>query len=177
MATTHGPVLSSQSVSPATGDRSTPYLYQVTFSDIDNTAPAAISLYINGQQVPSTDIKRQDVNPFSSGTVYAYTRPAGSLAVGTHTYYWEASDGATTVRLPAAGLGTLTGPVVGNVAPTLVPVAVSPPAGRASTEYVYQVTYADADNDPPAGGSVTLMLDGQPVQMQAQDATDRLSAT
>lgn len=54
-------------------------------------------------------------------------------------------------------------PVIPNKRPILLNGMVTPTAGRTSDTYIYEVTYTDADNDPPAW--VKVSYDGNEVEM------------
>ncbi|NLC56424.1 MAG: hypothetical protein GX774_06275, partial [Armatimonadetes bacterium] len=162
VSSTNRPVLSGASVTPDPGYRNDSYAYSVTYSDLDGDAPAYLKLFIDGVEVPAADIQRQDTNPYATGTVYRYTCPAGTLAMGTHTYYWETSDDNNqVVRLPATAPATLSGPTVRNRVPSLTDAAVTPARGSAKREFVFTVTYDDDDDDAPAAPGVTLLLTNQ----------------
>lgn len=85
------PMLSDGTVGPENGDSATAFLYTVVYTDIDNQAPDAITVSIDGQAgQPMTRRLGQDGN-YSNGEIYEYTR--SGLAQGSHTFKFAASDG------------------------------------------------------------------------------------
>ena len=64
-----------------------------------------------------------------------------TLALGTHNYYFEASDGTATVRLPASGV--LTGPLVSDLAIATTTL----PGGTVGS--VYGATVTASGGTPP----------------------------
>ncbi len=100
------------------GDRSTWFTYSITYRDVDGDEPTTKLVYIDdepyGMSSPGLD--------FVSGATYTYrTR----LPLGTHSYYFEFSDGKNSVRDPP--IGTSSGPEVLNRAP--IPVIDYPADG------------------------------------------------
>jgi hypothetical protein len=105
------PVLSEPVLTPSEGEAgSTVFRYQVTYTDADNHLPVSIKVYIAPDSVNFTghDLTSTD-RGFADGSMHRfYTR----LGYGpAYSYYFEASDGMATVRLPAAG--AYSGPLVG----------------------------------------------------------------
>ena len=158
------PSLSEGKVTPITGSRNTGYVYSVKYTDIDGPngqMPAYVRVYIDG--VPY-DMKPavQGTPVYKSGAVYTYT-PTTGLTGGSHTYHFEASDGAAIAwfdknggHQTERGLNTydildIDGPWV-NDPPTLSNGTVSPnlPGGISTRDSVdYTVNLKDLDNDPP----------------------------
>ncbi len=71
----------------------------------------------------------------------------GAWALGTHSYFFLANDGEDQVRLPASGSYTVE---ITNTPPVLSDPGVSPGIGTDATTFSYQITYTDADDNPPA---------------------------
>jgi WD40 repeat protein len=111
----HPPALSSGSVSPSAGTTRDTFTYEATYSDPDGDPPACVTVYIDGTPHAMTYVS----GTYSGGALYRYQ---ATLPLGSHTYYFEASDGTDTVRLPPTG--TYSGPSVGL--PTSL--SVSPPS-------------------------------------------------
>jgi hypothetical protein len=119
---------------------------------------------------------------YSQGVVYEFdTATNVEIGPGVHRYYFEFTDDwggwlypnnanikveGETVRYPASPDAYFTGPEVrDNTAPILRDFRFSPKSvvageadGTTATEFVFYVTYEDADNDPPA--FVRLGIDG-----------------
>ena len=109
------PSLSSGSVSPSSGGPTTTFAYEVTYSDPDGDPPACVTVYIDGTPHAMTYVS----GTYSGGALYRYQ---ATLPAGSHTYFFEASDGTDTVRLPSSG--TFSGPSVG-LQPTSLSVSPS----------------------------------------------------
>jgi hypothetical protein len=90
-------------------------VYKVVYTDPDNDTPSYVRVVIDGgnrTMVVDTSAAPalQDGN-YTNGEQYIYST---MLAHGMHNYYFSASDGTDTDRLP--GSGTLSGPAV-NTSP------------------------------------------------------------
>ena len=91
-------------VSPSTGSASTVLTYKVVYSHAANTAPSSILVCIDTAVCSAmsldaaADPALQDGN-YINGEQFVYTT---SLAAGTHTYYFTASDGSASVSFPSA---------------------------------------------------------------------------
>jgi WD40 repeat protein len=99
----HPPALSSGSVSPSAGTTRDTFTYEVTYSDPDGDPPAYVRVCIDGTAHAMTYVS----GTYSGGALYRYQ---ATLPAGSHTYYFEASDGEVSVRLPPTG--TYSGPSV-----------------------------------------------------------------
>jgi hypothetical protein len=99
-AANHAPTLSSGGVSPSSGKTDTTFTFSVTYTDADNNAPTVKKVYIDGvdHDMSSTD------TTYTDGATFTYST---TLSKGSHTYYFEFSDGTETVTS-----GTNSGPYV-----------------------------------------------------------------
>ncbi len=102
-------------VSPDSGLVTTAFTYKVVYADFENQAPSSINVCIDAachamSVDTAADASLQDGNQ-KNGEQYSYST---TLAAGTRAYFFEASDGTDTARLPAAS--TLTGPLVNGAA-------------------------------------------------------------
>jgi hypothetical protein len=99
-AANHAPTLSSGGVSPSSGKTDTTFTFSVTYTDADNNAPTVKKVYIDGvdHDMSSTD------TTYTDGATFTYST---TLSKGSHTYYFEFSDGTETVTS-----GTNSGPSV-----------------------------------------------------------------
>jgi len=145
------PSLSSGSVSPNSGNPDATFTYGVTYTDADGDTPPYVYVYVDGSAKTMTKIS----GAYSSGTLYQYTT---TLSVGSHTYYFETSDGQATARLPASG--SYNGPSVTAPSnpPSLSSGGVSPASGSPSSMFTYVVTYTDVDDNAPS--YVYINVDG-----------------
>lgn len=159
------PSLSEGQVAPITGSRNAQYIYSVKYTDIDGPngqMPAYVRVYIDG--VPNDMVSATAGTPvYKSGALFTYT-PMGGLAGGSHTYHFEASDGAAIAWFDKIGahrserslletdVVDLDGPWV-NDPPQLTNGAVAPnpiPGGISTRDSVdYTVNLKDVDNDAP----------------------------
>jgi len=162
------PVLSAGAVSPAEGNNATLFSYRVTFSDADDEAPDFIKAVIDSTDYPMSKVNVGDID-YVGGVAYEIRT---TLALGAHTYRFEASDGKGSVRLPATG--DYNGPNVvmqgTNTAPVLSDGKVSPGQGGTTTRFTFSVRFTDADNDAPS--HVSLFIDGANRSMHKLIAED-----
>lgn len=150
------PVLSSGSVAPASGSESTPFAYEVTYSDPDGDTPSYVRAKIDGT---SHEMTPKDGNPDTMKAGEIYSVDGINLAPGSHEYYFEASDGEETADLGASS--PFQGPDVSdtNDPPTLTEPAVDPAGGSPGSTFTFSITYTDVNDDPPENG-VILHIDG-----------------
>ena len=134
-------------VTPQSGNPSTVFTYQVTYNNTFNYPPISKYVYIDGTPYTMNYIS----GSFTQGAIYRYQT---TLGVGNHTYYFYFNNTNGYARLPI--YGAYYGPAVTygggstqNNAPTLSNGFVDPQYGTPNTIFTFQVTYTDADNDPP----------------------------
>lgn len=77
------PTLSNPSVDTTTG------VFQITYTDADNEAPASITVTIDGTVTAMTETDASDTT-YTDGKIYQATQ---ALSTGSHTYRFAASDG------------------------------------------------------------------------------------
>lgn len=141
--------------------------YKVVFSDPDNLPPANVYVYING--TAKTMLKDTSAsgtvndNNYLNGEQYYYT--TNFTAIGTHKYYFEASDAnSATVQLPVPPGND--GPTITNDKPVLSRAVganyggdtsyqpagddVHPNNGSTGTTFAFKIIYTDLNNQPPA---------------------------
>lgn len=175
------PVLTNATVTPTFGRPAgsagaTNFVFEVTYSDQDNVAPTAqgyVRVRVSGVGTPIVMTPVGGGTDWQGGVRY---RGTAQLPGGQHSFHFEASDGIEETRLPT-GAGAFDGPRVSSP-PTLVPQALQPGTqGTTATTFTYSVIYRDADNDPPAEGSVKVLIDGHAFTMARQNpqATDYIT--
>lgn len=157
------PVLSSGSVAPARESGSAAFRYSVTYADTDGDAPEFVRVVV--VQPDSSEITLDMTGSgtdYTTGVIFTADVPANSnLAPGSYGFRFIARDNYGADADPLTG----TGPQV-NTPPQLLNPKVTPTSGKLSTEYVYEVTYKDADGDAPKaftgtpGGEVQVNIDG-----------------
>ncbi|MER3472923.1 MAG: hypothetical protein C4335_02570 [Armatimonadota bacterium] len=156
------PVLSNGSVAPVRESGRSAFRYSVTYTDADGDAPTFVRVVVIQ---PDNSERTLDMTgsgtDYTTGVIYTADVPANSnLAPGSYGFRFEANDGYENAD-PLTG----TGPQVNNP-PQLLNPRVTPASGKLSTEFVYEVTYKDADNDAPRaftgtpGGEVQINIDG-----------------
>ncbi|MFX0113851.1 MAG: hypothetical protein ACFFB3_04840, partial [Candidatus Hodarchaeota archaeon] len=139
----HMPTLSNPSLSPSSGTTSTQFSFEITYTDLDDEAPWYVIVFIDSVSHQMRSILGSN---YTAGVRYRYQT---LLSVGTHSYYFQASDGTSTVWDPLGS--TYTGPEVNppSFAPILSAGSVSPPAGYQTDVFVFTVSCSDADNKSP----------------------------
>ena len=95
-------------IDPNIGDTSTQFTFRVVYTDIDNNPPATVSVWVKdeNQQIAagtSTTAWATRVLDYANGQELLEGITAGPLKAGAYSYYFEASDGKSTVRLPETG--------------------------------------------------------------------------
>jgi hypothetical protein len=100
------PSLTSGSVSPSSGTTSTNFTFEVTYSNANGNAPSYVTVHIDGFSYSMSKVS----GDYTIGATYQYT--TSSLSTGSHTYYFETSNGTYTARLPSSG--SYNGPSVTN---------------------------------------------------------------
>ncbi|MHA1264387.1 MAG: hypothetical protein ACTSRS_04050 [Candidatus Helarchaeota archaeon] len=153
------PTLTNGTVIPQTGNLSTNFVFQVTYSDPDNHAPVYINLILNNKPHPMTKQDSGDTN-YTDGCVYVYSTQLENI---TYSYYFEASDNHFRVRDPTSG--NYSGPIVNrlNANPaTLFNAYLMPKYVTKWHTYEFRVTYSDPDNIGPTYVNVTFFREGIP---------------
>ena len=94
-------------VDPNTGDTSTLFTFRAIYTDLDDDTPEYIRLCIGEEGgVPTClpSVSAPNFIDYRNGWDGAFEGMSwGSPSAGTYSYYFEASDGENTVRLPDSG--------------------------------------------------------------------------
>jgi len=147
------PVLNQGQVTPSTGNLTTLYTYKVRYSDVDANSPKYVNVVIDGKTY--TMVKENPTEKdYTMGLNYVFST---RLDNRTHNYYFLTSDGLFITRYPS--LGNNSGPLVTAtyaIPPTLTNIALSPLNGQLTTTFTFNVTYTDAENNPPSYVNVTI---------------------
>ncbi|GIV20249.1 MAG: hypothetical protein KatS3mg023_2000 [Armatimonadota bacterium] len=157
------PVLSNGSVAPVRDTGNASFRYSVTYTDADGDAPEFVRVVViqpdNSERTLEMTGSGTD---YTTGVIFTADVPANSnLAPGNYGFRFIARDNYGADADPLTG----TGPQVNNP-PQLLNPKVTPVSGKLSTEFVYEVTYKDADGDAPKafsgtpGGEVQVNIDG-----------------
>ncbi len=144
------------------------YVFRVSYSDADLVAPTSsgyVRVVISDVSNPVT-LTAKSTTPDYTGAVVFESAPI-TLTAGAKTFYFEASDGSDTTRMPTTA--EISGLTVRSTLVLSAPTAgtLTPVSGPLSTSFTYQVLYQNADNTAPS--SVKLIIDG--------DATNALTMT
>lgn len=146
-------------VSPKTGmSWSTPFTYKVIYKDADGNAPTSVRVHIDGDvagllMLPESPITT--TTNFSADVAYQITM---TLASGTHTYYFGASNGAFNTLLPDNG-SLRADPIVADSSP---PNAVSDlvilSGSQRPDSFTLNWTASGDDGACPSCGSVSQYI-------------------
>jgi hypothetical protein len=122
------------------------------YRDTDGDAPSYVRVNISGTVYSMSRVS----GTYTEGALYRFST---ALPQGSHTYYFEASDGKATVRLPTTFY--YFGPEVrekANSPPVLSSGRVLPASGTEGTTFTFEAVYSDPDNDAPL--AVGVYIDG-----------------
>nr|MDO8118144.1 hypothetical protein [Candidatus Sigynarchaeota archaeon] len=161
------PVLGGSALSPSSGNSTTWYTFNVTYSDLDGNGPVYLCLTINGSIYAMQKVNSSAFN-YNSGVVY---QKRLLLQPGNYSYSFEGHDGKFSTRLPSSG--NYSGPTVSLVnsfSPILVNGTVDHASGYNTTAFGFEVSYTDLDNNLPS--YVRLVLNGTIYQMTAKNVSD-----
>ncbi len=162
------PELFNGSVAPDPGDPvTTLFSWNVTYRDADNdSAVGAPVVLINQSGTPigppfaMTQMGWVGApNDYTTGARYTYNRTL-SVCGSNYTYQFSASDGQATNTTALAAGPRVTCP---NTPPELLGPGVIPTLGGEATNFTYNVTFRDADNDPFSRSYVWINESGAPI--------------
>jgi hypothetical protein len=147
-------------VSPSSGDTSTTFSYDVTYSDPEGDVPTLKYVYVDGSPYTMAKIS----GDYVSGAVFRYST---TLSVGSHNYYFYFEDSvhSHTKRLPTSG--TYSGP---NAPP--------PPA----PDFSISASPASLTIQQGSSGTSTITITSingfnQPVQLSVSGVPSGVTAT
>lgn len=112
-------LLSQSSVSPTTGNSSTTYTFQTTYTEATGQTPTKALLYVDNVSHPMTYIS----GGFMSGAVYQLSM---TLPIGNHTYFFVFADSGSSWADPFSPT-VYAGPNVGASSSTFTPGTVIDP--------------------------------------------------
>ncbi|MCX7716408.1 MAG: hypothetical protein N2Z73_03230, partial [Endomicrobia bacterium] len=153
---------------PEVGKSTTPFVYRIKYTDIDNDPPAEgypkLRIKKAGNEIPQSPITMSYVSgSYSTGAIYVSTI---TLFAGTdYIYFFEAKDEYDAF---AVGVSTaiIDAPDIAGSPPTLTWTGeteyendgIWPNSGTINTQFLFRVKYTDIDNDPPATGYPKLYV-------------------
>ncbi len=141
------PVLSEGGLSPPSGNVTTTFVFNVTFTDADNDTADYVKLVIDSTEYGMTELNSSDVNTTDGKK---YTHSISGLTVSTYNYNFTASSNGTNADDLPGSTFTVT-----NSVPSLSG-SVSPTSGNVATTFDFNVTFTDADNDTAYYVNVTI---------------------
>lgn len=183
-----GDVLSAASLSPTQGDERTLYQFSINYSNPAAIAPSAIAVVIDGNPLLlNSTLATPDWSNPTQFTVETL------LAVGNHSYHFEAFEGGRSHRVPDSGELQLTvtrfdsppwlnepkvfvnGKEIFNQS-SIVLINESANASRpiflTNTEVEVRITFNDAEGDEALTGSLIAWIDGTPNLMMRLDGNN-----
>ncbi|NHI91794.1 MAG: hypothetical protein EAX96_04775 [Candidatus Lokiarchaeota archaeon] len=158
------PELTSESVSPLTGDQSTPFNFTVNYTDKDDDPPVSIDVLINGIPYSMNKVNESDFN-YTDGCLYQYVM---YLQPGSYYYSFYCSDGEFIDSTQTYTDLYVT--ETNDYAPALILGTVDPSGGNQSTELNFTVNYIDQDNNIP--NTVNVLINGTPYFMNKVNESD-----
>jgi len=154
------PELSNTALTPTSGDTTTDFQFSVKYKYQQDLQPTKSQVVIGSI---GHDMTPQANSGWSSGVEFRYNT---SLSGGTHSYHYEFEVDSKAVRLPVTG--ELSTPYVNNI-PVLSDATFTPMSGDTDTEFMFNVTYTDTDDDTPS--SKKIFIDGIEKTMTTTDNT------
>lgn len=145
VANDHPPEISNLKINPISGDQTTLFNFNATYTDLDNNKPIYINLNINGTKYPMEKVDLLD-SDYINGCDYYYEL---YLQPGNYEYSIECSD--WLYYSSSLKYSNLTVTEIANLnAPNLTEGNLSPDYGYTNmTHFIYSVNYTDLDNNAP----------------------------
>ena len=147
-------------VNPEIGDKNTPFVFRVKYSDANNDAPVAgypkIHILKGGSEISGSPFSMSYVSgAHSTGSIYSLSK---TLANGLdYSYYFEARDvfGGVAASFPSVaktGPGVYKALVYWTGESDYTADGLSPESGDRYASYSYRLKFSDSDNAVPATG-------------------------
>lgn len=112
-------LLSNASISPSYGSSATNFTFSVKYTSASNTPPTYVQVNIDGTNYSMTSSD----NYYVDGAIF--TRSQSGFSQGSHNYYFHASNGSQTARMPASGTYSFNvGPSASGVTVTATPDSI-----------------------------------------------------
>jgi DNA-directed RNA polymerase subunit RPC12/RpoP len=152
----HVPAIAPATVTPIVGNSTTTFVFNATYTDLDDNASAFMNLVVNGPQFDNVTIPMllgiPNDTSFSTGVPYFYSLTY--LRPGNYTFYFTCSDGEFTNTTVAQ---TLTVLLQSAHSPFFEDISVNPPSGTIGpANFTFSATYIDVDNNAPASFAVVI---------------------
>jgi len=183
-----GDVLSAASLLPTQGDEQTLYRLSINYSNPASIAPDFVAVVIDGTSVL---LNSTSANPdWINSTLFTVET---LLAVGNHSYHFEAVEGGRSHRVPANGELLMEVARI-NSAPWLAEsqiivdsvevfnqssmsnndevANVSRPTYFTGVEIEVRITFYDNEGDEPLAGTLIAWIDGTPILLERLDSNN-----
>ncbi|MHA1697829.1 MAG: hypothetical protein ACTSWN_03200, partial [Promethearchaeota archaeon] len=147
------PSLTVKQETTGTINQSVPFIFNATYTDLDDFKPMYFNLTLNGTEIDCIEEGYLSNDNWKSG-VEIYIEMF--LEPGYYEYHFNWSDGAFTGSYPANNSANITVLYVNDHDPELSKAAVTPNITHNYTMPLYTVEYKDLDNNPPAFVNVTI---------------------
>ncbi|RJR16407.1 MAG: hypothetical protein C4581_09960, partial [Nitrospiraceae bacterium] len=165
----------SDGVNPNTGGNGSSFEFRVNYTDLDNTAPSSIQVWVdlddNGTYEPGEKYNMSGTDAgdttYSDGKLYFKSMTISYTGDGILNYRFYASDGSADATGSPASNSTVTvlssannPPALDWVAAACVTNGVKPVSGPADGDFEFYVKYTDPDNQcPPAASDIQVWVD------------------
>lgn len=154
------PELTDGNLEPMSGDTETLFNYTLEYSYREDVSPTRHEVVIDGI---AFDMETESTSGWKSGVTYSFST---NLTAGMHEYYFIFAVGGKLIRMPTSG--NWSGPQVNSI-PILSTPTHWPEEGNSETDFNFNITYTDLENDPAINGKV--FIDGTGYLMSSSDST------
>lgn len=145
------PNLYDSNLTPTSGDQTTQFKFNVTYSDADNNPPVYLDVIINGTSFP---MEKEDIldDTYIDGCTYQFLT---YLQPGNYIYSFEGADYKFSVNT-SLSFGPIVSEKTNENSSILSDSQVIPNKGIKDLDiFEYSVTYTDADNNQPEYINIT----------------------
>jgi len=151
------PTLISAGVSPPSGTPKTDFTFEVTYRDTDQgeggtSVPSYVRVYIDDSARDMGNVSGK----YADGALFSHTT---TLSAGSHTYYFEASDGSFTARFPEDGTLSIEVTREGQE-PTPAPSATPTPESTQEPTPAPSATPTPESTQEPTPAAAPLVSEG-----------------
>ncbi|MBU7013366.1 MAG: IPT/TIG domain-containing protein [Theionarchaea archaeon] len=157
--------LTSYSVTPACGNTSTVFVYQVTYTDTDNDDPVSLTITITGIGTFAMSELDPGDTYYKNGKVYFYVY-SGGFPIGTHSYTITADDGTDTTSVGGTGPEIPVGDCAPPTPPPAPRISIFPIAGPSGIWVTVSGTGFSANED-----NIKVTFAGVPVSLTPLGST------
>ncbi len=144
-------------INQLTGTPAFDFKYNVIYTDPDNQPPTYVNVVIDTNQTVAMTVVAGQATPLDYTRGVTYETGKVNLTVGSHSYHFEASDGAAIARLLAAP-NEYQGPTVTDPTNLTSPLIQPFPKGKSNDNYTFTITYKSAQGNAPPSGGIEVKL-------------------